>query len=211
MLQGLAVPAVALAAATSFHSSIEPLPKPVRERLVQAGYWHRGCPVPLSGLRLLTVSHRGWRGRTREGQLIVNRAAAPRLRVAFRRLYALHFPVRHMRLRDYYGPGPVRGDVTASFHCRQAAASPCTGRARTGSWSNHAYGLAVDVNPRENPYVGCGMSRDRTAQRYRDRSVHRKGMVTPRAVQMFASVGWSWGGAWTGNTKDYMHFSVNGR
>ena len=210
MLQALAAPAAALALATSFESSIQPLPQPVRQHLKSAGYWKRGCPVPLSDLRLLTVSHRGWRGRRREGQLIVNKAAAPRLRVAFRRLYALHFPVRHMRLRDYYGPGPARSDVTASFHCRQAAASPCTG-GRTGSWSNHAYGLAVDVNPRENPYVGCGMSHNRTARLYRDRSRHRKGMVTPRAVQAFASVGWSWGGAWTGNTKDYMHFSVNGR
>ena len=211
MPHGLALPLASLALATPFQSSIEPLPGPVKARLKAGGYWQKGCPVPLSNLRLLTVSHRGWRGRTREGQLIVNRSAAPKLRVAFRRLYALHFPIRHMRLRDYYGPGPARNDVTASFHCRQAAASPCTGRKRTGSWSNHAYGLAVDVNPRENPYVGCGMSRDRTAQVYRDRSRHRKGMVTPRAVQAFASVGWEWGGAWAGDTKDYMHFSVNGR
>ena len=26
----------------------------------------------------------------------------------------------------------------------------------------HAYGEAVDLNPIENPYVGCGMSRDKT-------------------------------------------------
>jgi hypothetical protein len=68
----------------------------------------------------------------------------------------------------------------------------------------------VDINPRENPYVGCGMSRDPTAQRYRDRSRRRRGMITRRAVGAFRSVGWGWGGAWTGDTKDYMHFSVNG-
>jgi hypothetical protein len=55
------------------------------------------------------------------------------------------------------------------------------------------------------------MSRDPTAQRYRDRSRHRKGLITRRAVQAFASVGWEWGGAWAGDTKDYMHFSHNGR
>ena len=74
----------------------------------------------------------------------------------------------------------------------------------------HAYGLAVDVNPVENPYVGCGQSRDPTARRYRYRSRHRRGMVTRRAVGAFRSVGWGWGGAWTGNTKDYMHFSSTG-
>ncbi|MBW3608813.1 MAG: M15 family metallopeptidase, partial [Actinobacteria bacterium] len=45
---------------------------------------------------------------------------------------------------------------------------------------------------------------------YRDRSRHRRGMVTRRVIKAFASIGWGWGGAWTGNTKDYMHFSVNG-
>jgi hypothetical protein len=152
MPHALALPAAALALAAPFESSIEPLPQPVRERLVAGGFWQRGCPVPLAGLRLLTVTHRGWRGRAREGQLIVHRAAAPRLRVAFRRLYALHFPIRHMRLEHYYGTrSQRRGDVTASFHCRQAVPSPCSGGSGTGTWSNHAYGLAVDVNPRENP------------------------------------------------------------
>jgi hypothetical protein len=207
----LAVSAVALAAAAPFQSSVEPLSKSTQTRLKAGGFWRAGCPVPLSRLRLLTVTHRDWRGRSAQGQLVVNRLAAPKLRVAFRRLYALRFPIRHMRFNDYYGPARQRpSDVTASFHCRRAVPSPCNPGRPTG-WSNHAYGLAVDINPRENPYVGCGMSRDPTAQRYRDRSRHRKGMITRRAVRAFRSVGWEWGGAWSGATKDYMHFSVNGR
>ena len=74
----------------------------------------------------------------------------------------------------------------------------------------HAYGLAVDVNPVENPYVGCGQSRDPAAKPYFDRSRHRPGMVTPRAIGAFRSIGWGWGGSWTGGTKDYMHFSSTG-
>ena len=196
-----------------FQSSIEPLPKPVRAQLRAGDFWHKGCPVALSDLRLLTVSHWSMKGRRRTGQLVVNKAAAPKLEVAFRRLYALHFPIRHMRFSDYYGPAsgrPKSGDVTASFHCRQAAPSPCNGNRPTGRWSNHAYGLAVDINPVENPYVGCGQSRDPRTRPYFDRSRHRPGMVTRRAVRAFASVGWGWGGAWSGDTKDYMHFSVNG-
>ena len=49
----------------------------------------------------------------------------------------------------------------------------------------HAYGLAVDVNPVENPYVGCGQSRDPAAKRYSNRSRHRPGMVTRRTVRAF--------------------------
>jgi hypothetical protein len=196
-----------------YRASITPLPAPVRARLVEGGFWSRGCPVPLANLRLLTVLHRGFDGRTHSGQLVVNRDVAGRLVGVFRRLYALRFPIRHMRFSDEYGPRrgrPRDGDVTASFECRQASASPCTGKATTGSWSNHAYGHAVDVNPVENPYVGCGMTRDRSARRYLDRSRLRKGMVTPAVVDAFRDVGWGWGGAWAGNTKDYMHFSTDG-
>jgi len=202
-----------VAVAPSFQYSIEPLPRPVQKQLKTRGFWHKGCPVPLSGLRLLTVSHRDFRGRTQAGQLVVNRAAAGPLARVFRQLYGLRFPIRHMRLDDAYGPRrdrPRDGDVSGSFECREAVPSPCTGGRGTGSWSMHAYGLAVDLNPVENPYVGCGQSRDPSAARYRDRSRHRRGMVTRRVIKAFASIGWGWGGAWTGNTKDYMHFSSTG-
>ena len=202
-----------LASPTGFHASATPLPGPVRAQLKAGGFWHRGCPVGLSGLRVLTVSHRGWDGRSHTGQLIVNARAVRPLSRAFRSLYRLHFPIRHMRIADFYGPArgrPKDGDVTASFECRQAVPSPCTGGSGTGTWSQHAYGLAVDVNPSENPYVGCGQSRDPSLRRYRDRSRHLKGMVTPRAVGAFRAAGWGWGGAWAGNTQDYMHFSSTG-
>jgi len=100
--------------------------------------------------------------------------------------------------------------VSGSFECRQAVPSPCTGGSGTGTWSNHAYGLAIDLNPAENPYVGCGQTRDSTRARYLDRSQLREGMVTPAVVAAFRSIGWGWGGDWSGATKDYMHFSHNG-
>jgi hypothetical protein len=131
----------------------------------------------------------------------------------FGRLHKLRFPIRHMRLADAYGPRrgrPRDGDVSGSFECRQAVPSPCPGAGGARSWSNHAYGLAVDLNPIENPYVGCGQTRDPRTRPYRDRSRHRPGMVTRRVIKAFASIGWGWGGSWTGNTKDYMHFSVTG-
>jgi hypothetical protein len=162
----------------------------------------------------LTVRHWGFDGRRHTGALIVNEDAAEPLARVFRRLDQLRFPIRHLRIEDTYAPArlrPADDDASGSFHCRQAVPSPCTGGTGTGSWSNHAYGLALDLNPVENPYVGCGMSRDPAAQRYRDRSRHRPGMVTPAVVAAFASIGWEWGGSWSGNTKDYMHFSHNGR
>jgi hypothetical protein len=212
MLRLFALPAVLLAVAP-FHSSTRALSPPLRSQLRAGGFWHSGCPVALSDLRLLTVSYHGFDGRTHTGHLIVNRAATAPLAGVFRQLYGLHFPVRQMAVSDFYGPvrgRPRDGDVTASFECRQASPSPCVGGTGTGTWSMHAYGLAVDVNPLENPYVGCGQSRDPATRPFFDRTRHRKGMVTGRAVRAFASEGWGWGGAWSGNTKDYMHFSSTG-
>ena len=210
VLRVIALPAV-MAALAPFQASVQPLSQPVKTQLEQGGFWHRGCPVPLSGLRMLTVTYRGFDRRSHTGRLVVNRRAARPLAGVFRRLYANRFPIRHMAFEDFYGPRRDRPqDVTASFECRQAVPSPCTGGRGTGTWSNHAYGLAIDINPRENPYVGCGQSRDPTARSYRDRSRRRPGMIGGRTVRAFASIGWQWAGAWAGDTKDYMHFSANG-
>ncbi len=212
LLAGLTTFAVA---ALGFHSTVRPLSAAQQQAVVGAHEWHAGCPVSLSDLRVLTVTYHGFDSRTHTGQLVVNRAAVTPLRAAFGRLYELNFPIRHMSFTDTYGPAkgqPADGDVTASFECRQASASPCNGLANkgTGSWSEHAYGEAIDLNPVENPYVGCGMTRDKTALSYLDRTRLRRGMVTPAVVAAFRTAGWGWGGSWTGSTKDYMHFSATG-
>jgi D-alanyl-D-alanine carboxypeptidase len=208
MTRLLAIPVVLIA----FQSSIQPLPKPLQTEL-KGRFWHTGCPVSLSQLRVLTVTYWGFDRRRHTGQLIVNERAATPLAHVFRRLYALRFPIRHLNLADAYGPvgsQPADGDISGSFECRQAVPSPCTGGTGTGSWSEHAYGEAVDLNPVENPYVGCGRTRERSSRPYLDRSRLRPGMVTPAVVKAFRSIGWGWGGAWTGSTKDYMHFSATG-
>lgn len=210
MLGLLAIPLAALALGTS----AQPLPPALKSEL-RAGSWRAGCPVPLAQLRLLTVRHWGFDGRPHRGQLVVNQDAAAPLARVFARLYELRFPIRHLTLADNYGPKsgqPADGDVSGSFECRQAVPSPCSKgtAAGNGHWSNHAYGLAIDLNPVENPYVGCSRTRQRSSLPYLDRTRHRPGMVTPAVVAAFRSIGWGWGGSWTGATKDYMHFSHNG-
>jgi hypothetical protein len=205
----------ALAWPAASQASVRPLSAAERADVISAKEWHSGCPVTLSQLRVLTVRYLGFDGRTHTGQLVVNGSQAGRLQEVFARLYAIRFPIRHMALSDTYGPAagrPGDGDITASFECRQAVASPCNGTASTGtgSWSEHAYGEAIDLNPVENPYVGCGMTRDRTALSYVNRSQVRRGMVTPQVIEIFRQIGWGWGGSWTGSTKDYMHFSATG-
>jgi hypothetical protein len=204
MARLLLVPIVAAA----FGASIHPL-TPDQRAALNGRFWRPSCPVGLSQLRVLTVSHWGFDRRVHTGELVVNRKAAAPLARVFRQLYVLRFPIRHLSFADAYGPRqPADGDLSGSFECRKAIPSPCG--SGTGNWSNHAYGLAVDLNPIENPYVGCGMTRTPESRPYLNRRRVRPGMVTPAVVKAFRSIGWGWGGAWPGNTKDYMHFSWNG-
>ncbi|TMM09326.1 MAG: hypothetical protein E6F98_14760 [Actinobacteria bacterium] len=166
----------------AFHAASGPLTATARHELIVSHHWYSKCPVPLSGLRLLTLTYWGWDGRVHTGQLVTNASSVAPLTAVFEKLYAMRFPVHHMKLSDAYGPvsvWPKDLDVTYSFSCRQAVPSPCTGGTGTGSWSMHAYGEAIDINPIENPYVGCGQTRDPVSVSFMKRTPLRKGMVTP--------------------------------
>lgn len=198
-------------AAVAFHGQVQPLPAPVRTQLVQYGYWHAGCPVPLSDLRLLTVTYAGFDGRAHTGQLVANQDAAWPLVRVFRRLFHVHFRVRRLTLAAMYRPGASSSpDASGAFDCRLAKPSPCPGSGGTGHWSEHAYGEAIDINPIENPYVGCGHTRPPASIPFVNRSPLRRGMVTSAVVRAFRAIGWGWGGSWTGTDRDYMHFSATG-
>jgi D-alanyl-D-alanine carboxypeptidase-like protein len=206
---------LSLTATTTHHTArqtgVARLTQAQQHAIVAAGEWHRGCPVWMSQLRVLSYRYYGFDRQTHIGQIVVNQKVAHPLGTVFARLYRMRFPIRDGAFSSVYGPHPWKsGDVTASFECRNAGASPCSKNVTTHSWSMHAFGEAVDLDPRENPYVGCGMTRDKTALSYMKRSRVRPGMVTPAVRAAFASIGWGWGGSWFGSTKDYMHFSVNG-
>jgi hypothetical protein len=170
--------------------------------------WHAGCPVAPSALRRVRLSYRGFDGQAHTGTLVVNESVVGDVAVVFRRLYAARFPLRRMRQIDAYGGNDERSlaaDNTAGFNCRYAV-GPGPRR-----WSTHAYGLAIDVNPVENPYLEGGRVHPRAGRAYLNRSRIRPGMAVRGGllVRAFAAVGWRWGGRWQG-TPDYQHFSSTG-
>jgi hypothetical protein len=174
--------------------------------------WKPGCPVPISDLRLLRFNYWNFRGRVLRGPMIVNASAASDVLWVFHQLFDANFPLRHVALAKEYKPNhddPSRNrSVTASFNCRPAirVSGP------TSVFSQHSYGLAVDVNPMQNPEVSLtGHVRDKAAKVYRDRSLDLPGMIHPDdvVVRSFAAIGWAWGGNWH-SMKDYMHFSLTG-
>jgi hypothetical protein len=187
-----------------FRSSVRPISPAVRARMGTT--WKPGCPVGLTELRYLTVSFRGFDGRPHTGELVVHQRVATGVVSVFARLYRARFPIEEMRLvtgADLEAHPTGDGNNTAAFVCRSA-------RKQT-RWSAHAYGLAVDVNPFQNPYRGGDLVLPELAGAYLDRANRRPGMVGPgdTVTDAFASLGWTWGGTWR-SPKDFMHFSATG-
>ncbi len=173
-----------------------------------AGTWRAGCPVGPAQLRLLTMSYWGFDDRPHVGTMVVNSAVTSAVLKVFATLFAEHFPIRQMQPEDAYGgqdPLSMAADNTSGFNCRYAVApGPPT-------WSVHAYGEAIDVNPVENPYLEGGQVQPTAGAPFLVRSPYRPGMAVPggQLVESFASVGWQWGGRWTASP-DYQHFSATG-
>ncbi|HLM95031.1 MAG TPA: M15 family metallopeptidase, partial [Acidimicrobiales bacterium] len=170
--------------------------------------WRPGCPVGPAQLRLLTMSYWGFDGRPHVGTMVVNSAVTSAVLDVFARLFSEHFPIHRMQPEDAYGgqdPASMADDNTSGFNCRDAVAPG------PPSWSVHAYGEAIDVNPVENPYLEGGQVQPPAGAQFIDRGDDRPGMAVPggQLVAAFASVGWSWGGRWT-SSPDYQHFSATG-
>jgi hypothetical protein len=194
-----------------FVGVVRPLPEPLAKEM-RGETWQPGCPVALASLRLLTLSYWGYDRRPHTGPLVVNAKVADDVVWAFEQLFDAHFPIQTMRLTKRYRPNREKHDTksnpTASFNCRPVL----TPFGPSENWSMHSYGFAIDINPMQNPFVVDGYVKNRFARPYIDRTlddprmIHDGGIV----VRTFEAIGWEWGGHWS-SSKDYMHFSVNGR
>jgi hypothetical protein len=169
--------------------------------------WRSDCPIKPADLRLLEVSHRDFDGKVAVGQIVVQRSAAEKMVSLFKSLFDEKFPIERMRLVDEYEGSDdlsMAANNTSAFNCRLVPG--------TNKWSEHSYGLAIDINPVQNPYVKGSVIDPPIAREYLDRSLTTKGMIHDDdvTVRAFAAIGWKWGGDWT-SLKDYQHFSANGR
>ena len=188
-----------------FEGSVSRIDRDTR-RLMIGSSWHPGCPVPIRVLRLLRVTYAGFDGRAHGGRLVIHRRWADEVLSVFERLYRRAFPIRRVRLVDRFGAddrASMRHDNTSAFNCRYVRG--------TTTWSQHAFGRAIDINPVENPYVDGGRVVPRRGRRYLDRSDVRPGIIVAGGLvaRAFRRIGWGWGGSWSG-ARDYQHVSANG-
>jgi hypothetical protein len=185
-----------------FQAELGPVPAPLVE-VMKKYSWREGCPVPTDDLRYVRLSYVGYDGQAHDGELVVHKEVAEDVRAIFKELYEARFPIERMRLIEAYqgdDDKSMADNNTSGFNCRSA-----TGR--TGVFSNHSWGRAVDVNPLVNPFVTKKAVLPKGGAAYADRSKAAPGLITDATVcyRAFTSRGWSWGGAWK-SSKDYQHF-----
>ncbi|BBX50460.1 M15 family metallopeptidase [Mycolicibacterium poriferae] len=168
--------------------------------------WQPGCPLPPERLRQVELDYRGFDGQTRRGQLVVHEDLTDEVVAVFAELYRIGYPIERMRTVENYPDADdelsMRDNNTSAFNCRDIPG--------TGQWSYHAYGRAIDVNPRLNPFVDRrGDYQPANAAPWVDRTRTEPGMLHDgdAAVLAFTDRGWTWGGHWR-TPLDYQHFEL---
>jgi len=170
--------------------------------------WRPGCPVAPDALRRVEVDHWGFDGVVHRGELVVHRSVADEVAWAFGELYAARFPIERIEPIDRF-----EGDDGASMAANNTSAFNGRRVAGSSTWSEHAFGTAIDLNPVQNPCVlADGTVLPERGRPWVDRGQQAPGMIHPGGAvhRTFVGLGWGWGGDWA-DPKDHHHLSQTGR
>lgn len=160
-----------------------------------------GQKIPASvktNLTLVNVFYYGFDEKLHHGQLVVHKEVAHDVKEIFEIIRQIHFPIEKVTPICEYkwsDDQSMRDNNTSSFNYRFISGSKIL--------SMHASGLAIDINPIQNPYIKNGKTSP-TGSVY---DTNAKGTITAdsRIVEEFKKRGWTWGGNWK-SLKDYQHF-----
>lgn len=153
-------------------------------------------------LRYLEVTYWGFDDEKHFGELIVNQLIAEEVIEIFKELYQGRYAIDKIALVDDYDGDDLKSmaaNNTSAFNYRNVAGS--------NKLSNHSYGLAIDINPLQNPYIKNGHISPEGGYDYVSREENQLGMIYKDDIcyDAFTSRGWEWGGDWK-SIKDYQHF-----
>ena len=194
----------------------EAIPETVQNKMAGISM-PEGATVKYEDLSYLTVYYIDFEGQHRAGNMVVANELAEEVLDIFADLYDIKYPIETIGLIDDYNDKQTdeldtldrasMGNNNTSAFCYRAMNS-------AGTLSQHAFGRAVDLNPKINPYVSGSTVSPANAKQYADRSGDGLSEVEARAIirkddevyKIFTSRGWKWGcEIWSG-VNDYQHF-----
>jgi hypothetical protein len=183
---------------------VQQIPDRQWKRIVEVGAWRPGCPVGRSDLRRVRVNYVNFAGKVRRGTLVVNRDVAASISRVFTRLFEERFPIRRMLPVERYG-----GDVNVSLSADNTSAYNCRQPSQINApvlESPHANGRAIDINPRENPWVDLRCDCWLPSPEHRRRTPGKGKILRGGLVwRLFEDEGWIWQNI---DVPDYMHFDT---
>lgn len=181
--------------------SYESLPDDYKIPVANKDDFEKNKYIRRDDLRLLKVKRVDFDGKVQDGELVVAREAVdPKTKKTidvskevleiFKEMFDAKYPIREM----------------SGFYFRNIAG--------TDKLSWHSYGLAIDINYKENPCISIDQSTGKikgviptSSEKYTDRNLKETGMIKKDDAchKAFVSRGWEWGGSWD-SPIDYMHF-----
>lgn len=173
-------------------------------------------PVDSKRLHILTLTYVDFEGKShRDGQMMVLDVVAPYALKIFKSLYERKFPIARISLMNFFqGDDDKAMAVNNTFgFCDRPVAN------FSAVSSIHAYGLAFDINPIQNPCVyidsekGLATYKPTAGIKYANRMLKRLGKEDRRGmaeeiVDLCKHNGFHyWGGHWD-TPVDYQHFQI---
>ncbi|HHT96471.1 MAG TPA: M15 family metallopeptidase [Clostridiales bacterium] len=180
----------------------KPLTNDIIDKIMDSSY-KTNDEIKIEDLSYVQVSYWGFDDKEYIGELIVNKMVAKDIVEIFSELYDAKFPIKKISLIDEYNADDnlsMSDNNTSAFNYRAIVGNE-------GKLSKHSYGLAIDINPVQNPYLKNGIILPKSGAEFLDRGKIEKGMIVEGDVcyNAFVNRGWTWGGEWN-SVKDYQHF-----
>ena len=189
--------------------TISRLSADLKEKFTQTGVYNESCPISMDRLRVVSFSYYTFDGSKKDdGEIVVFDVLSPFVENVLSILKKREFPIAQAISLHHYGASDelsMEDNNSSCFNSRMIEGS--------GSLSLHSYGMAVDINPVQNPFLKIDDSKGlvevfpHEGTLYLNRHNLKPGMVEG-IVDVFAGQGLSiWGGRWT-TPVDYHHFQV---
>ena len=179
----------------------EPIPFEIQERMKDVSL-PQDAGIDISDLRYLTLPYYDFEGQVQQGEMVCNVKIAKDLIAVFRELFEKQYQFCSIRLIDDFG-----GSDEASMLANNTSCFNYRTKSGSSALSSHALGLAVDVNPMQNPFVKRGKVYPETATDFVNRNLDFAHKIDTQdaCYKSFKAHGFRWGGLWR-SAKDYQHF-----
>jgi len=161
----------------------------------------QGIEIPksiITKLILIDVKYFSFDQKLHRGQIVANRSVENDIKEIFKFIKELKFPIAKVIPIVRYkwnDEASMNDNNTTAFNFRNVKGYKIL--------SAHSLGLAIDINPLQNPHVK-GKFVQPPAAKY-DMKVPGTIKRDSKIVFEFRKRGWQWGGTWR-SSKDYQHF-----